>query len=231
MPSRCCSPSDSIRFQCASSSSRSASAGRPTASTASRDARSHRRCRARPDSDGRAPAWRSGNRAAAAAPSACASVGTAIVPVPNGQMPAMARNSVDLPEPDGPVTSTLLAAARCAMPSAATSGVPFGSRDREIVERDRLAASPARPRSTGGVVAAACALRDRGVEAGQPLDHRAPFRELRDRRRRRTTARSARCRRRDAVCVSAAELDRAGEIGRADHDERETRSRPARSPR
>ena len=28
-----------------------------------------------------------------------------MVPSPNGQMPAMARNSVDLPEPEGPVTS------------------------------------------------------------------------------------------------------------------------------
>ncbi len=27
-------------------------------------------------------------------------------PDPNGQIPAMARNSVDLPEPDGPLTST-----------------------------------------------------------------------------------------------------------------------------
>ena len=34
-----------------------------------------------------------------------ASAGMAIEPAPNGQMPAMARNSVDLPEPDGPVSS------------------------------------------------------------------------------------------------------------------------------
>ena len=30
-----------------------------------------------------------------------------MLPLPNGQIPANARNNVDLPEPDGPVTSTL----------------------------------------------------------------------------------------------------------------------------
>ena len=49
MPSRCCSPSDSMRFQCASSSSRSASAGRPTAVIDFGEPRRGRRCRARPD--------------------------------------------------------------------------------------------------------------------------------------------------------------------------------------
>ncbi len=34
-----------------------------------------------------------------------APAGTVIDPAPNGQMPAMARNSVDLPEPEGPVIS------------------------------------------------------------------------------------------------------------------------------
>ena len=31
--------------------------------------------------------------------------GIAMVPFPNGQIPAMARKRVDFPEPDGPVTS------------------------------------------------------------------------------------------------------------------------------
>ena len=47
-------------------------------------------------------------------------------PVPNGQMPAIARNSVDLPEPDGPVTS-VRSPLRKLNPSAVTSGLPFGS--------------------------------------------------------------------------------------------------------
>src|SRR5207302_5841837 len=51
--------------------------------------------------------------------------GTAIEPLPNGQIPAMARNSVDLPEPDGPVTS-VRSPARRPRPSAATSGLPLG---------------------------------------------------------------------------------------------------------
>src|SRR6185503_10230509 len=56
-----------------------------------------------------------------------APAGTLIEPAPNGQMPAMARNSVDLPEPDGPVISVRspLRKLNC---SALTSGVPFGSR-------------------------------------------------------------------------------------------------------
>ena len=46
-----------------------------------------------------------------------AAAGIRIVPVPNGQMPPMARNSVDLPEPESPVNQMtsgfcLLAAAR-----------------------------------------------------------------------------------------------------------------------
>ena len=56
-----------------------------------------------------------------------APAGTAIEPAPNGQIPAMARNSVDLPEPDGPVTS-VRSPLRKLNPSAFTSGVPFGRR-------------------------------------------------------------------------------------------------------
>ena len=47
-------------------------------------------------------------------------------PEPNGQIPAIARNSVDLPEPDGPVTS-MRSPLRKLNPSAFTSGLPFGN--------------------------------------------------------------------------------------------------------
>ena len=46
-------------------------------------------------------------------------------PRPNGQMPAKARNSVLLPEPEAPVTSTLSPGS---MPRSkgASNGLPFG---------------------------------------------------------------------------------------------------------
>ena len=50
-----------------------------------------------------------------------------IEPLPNGQMPAMARNRVDLPEPDGPVSS-VRSPLRRLKASAESSGVPFGKR-------------------------------------------------------------------------------------------------------
>src|SRR5450830_1468060 len=53
--------------------------------------------------------------------------GIMIVPAPNGQTPASARNSVDLPEPDGPLTSTR-SPRPIEMSLALTSGTPFGSR-------------------------------------------------------------------------------------------------------
>ena len=79
--------------------------------------------------DSRSPhaAVRSGSTAAAAASSHDAPAGMAIEPLPNGQMPAMARNSVDLPEPDGPVIS-VRSPLRRLKASAETSGVPLGSR-------------------------------------------------------------------------------------------------------
>jgi hypothetical protein len=55
--------------------------------------------------------------------------GISITPSPNGQMPEMARNSVDLPAPDGPVTSVRSPGRRLKL-SAATSGAPFGSLTR-----------------------------------------------------------------------------------------------------
>ena len=70
-----------------------------------------------------------------------ASFGTAMAPAPNGHTPASARNKVDFPAPDGPVTNTR-------SPSlierllALTSGTPFGSRTL-ISLKLTSAASPA----------------------------------------------------------------------------------------
>jgi hypothetical protein len=47
------------------------------------------------------------------------------VPVPNGQSPAIARNKVDLPQPEGPVTSAC-SPASMKRSSVATSGAPLG---------------------------------------------------------------------------------------------------------
>ena len=95
-----------------------------------------------------------------------ASFGTTMRPEPNGQMPAIARNSVDLPEPDGPVTST---------------GSPRGHLDvvgrhqrrcRSAGSPRRSSSSTARPSPvastsiTGGVCAAA--LRRRHGQARNP---------------------------------------------------------------
>src|SRR3954453_1379061 len=49
----------------------------------------------------------------------------AIVPLPNGQMPATARNRGDLPEPDGPGTSTP-SAGLTVNAATLTSGSPLG---------------------------------------------------------------------------------------------------------
>src|SRR5436305_1906353 len=51
--------------------------------------------------------------------------GTTTFPLPNGQMPAMALNSVDLPEPAGPETRTRTPGPNL-KPSAATNDPPSG---------------------------------------------------------------------------------------------------------
>jgi len=53
--------------------------------------------------------------------------GMPTLPSPKGQMPAMARNSVDLPEPEGPISSVERAVPRSSAPSF-TIGLPFGRR-------------------------------------------------------------------------------------------------------
>src|ERR1700677_3246059 len=65
--------------------------------------------------------------------------GITIEPVPNGQMPAMARNKVDLPEPDGPVTRVRSLPRRLKL-SAETKGLPLGNLTRSC--RRSMAALP-----------------------------------------------------------------------------------------
>ena len=161
MPSRCCSPSDSIRFQCASSSSRCASAGRPTALERLGDLLAARRRRAPPDRSPRRPACRPGNTAAAAASSAVrpSAPRRARAERPDAGDGAEQRR---LARARRAGHQHLIAAARVATSSAATSGWPAGRRHLEVVEFDGLAVA-ARPTSiTGGVIAAArAALRPR----------------------------------------------------------------------
>ena len=140
-----------------------------------------------------------------------------IVPEPNGQMPASARNSVDLPEPDGPLTSTR-SPRLIEMSLALTSGTPFGSRTARSLKLTALV-SPGLSLITGSVTATARG-RHRLVEAGQPLDHRAPFGQIAvegHEHRQRALHLPERVR----GLHQPAELDGAGEIGRAHHDEGE----------
>ena len=144
-----------------------------------------------------------------------ASCGTITRPDPNGQMPAMARNSVDLPAPDGPVTSTR-SPGENTMCSALTSGSPLGRRTRKLIERNRvrrLARQHLDRRRRQRDVAAGD---DRVLESGQPRDHRAV---LRDRLvgRDEIGQRGLHAVERGGGLHQAAELHGAGEIGRAHH--------------
>src|SRR4030081_3904252 len=58
-----------------------------------------------------------------------ASAGIAIEPLPNDQTPGRARNKVDLPAPDGPVTR-VRSLLRMLKPSAETNGLPLGNLTR-----------------------------------------------------------------------------------------------------
>ncbi len=80
--------------------------------------------------------------------------GIATVPEPNGQMPPIARNSVDLPEPEGPVTSTRSPDAK-ARSSAPTSGIPVGRCTSSASSASRGFLPAETRRMTGGVTAAA----------------------------------------------------------------------------
>ena len=217
MPSRCCSPSDSIRFQCASSSSRCASAGRPTARDRLARSRSASKRPARPDRRSRPRSEPTGKYGRCGSIISVRPSARRRVPVPNGQMPAIARNSVDLPEPDGPVTSVRSPRAN-AKPSAATSGAPFG----------RRTARSSRPMRVAGRRPATCdrwrrcrrrpaRCRSHASKPSSRVDHRAPFRQRaigRDEERQRVLHAAEGGR----GLHHAAELHLAGEIGRRDQD-------------
>ena len=97
-------------------------------------------------------------------------------------MPAIARNSVDLPAPDGPVTSTW-SRGRERDAVGRDQRRAGRQRDVELVEPDlpraAVAATLDRRRASRR---SRVAGRDRGLEAREPRDHGAPFGELRDRR-------------------------------------------------
>jgi hypothetical protein len=63
-----------------------------------------------------------------------------MLPAPKGQIPAIARNNVDLPEPDGPERTTLSpsASTRCFV---STARLPSG-RERSTLSRSILAVLP-----------------------------------------------------------------------------------------
>ena len=215
-PRRCCSPSESIRFQWASSSSREPSCGRPTSVERFPDPVRAERVRFRRDRRSPRAADPIGKYGRCGSIISDAPAGTAILPVPNGQMPAMARNKVDLPEPDGPVSSVRSPPRRLS-PSAETSGVPLGSRTmswrRSIAlppSDDNHADRVARGRQRRGA-------RDRRLKPVETGDDGAPVRQRavdRDEERQRLLhAAEGGCRLRHA-----AELDLVGEIGRRHQD-------------
>ena len=218
-----------MRFQCASSSSRSASAGRPTAAAPRRSARALN-APAPPDRSPRPPACRPGNTAAAAASSAWRPCGTtmrALAERPDAgdgaeqRRLARARRSGD---------QHAVAGRECE-PSPATSGLPSGRLTATVVDLNagvgRRAARPRRPAATPRRRAPASTAR---WKPASRCDHRAPFGELAvdgdEERQRALHAAEGR-----RGLHQPAELDRAREIGRADHHVRETRSRPGHSRR
>ena len=222
MASRCCSPSDSTRFQCASSSRRPTRSGSPTAVNASaicaRVERSGRvreahRLRQRRHREIRplrhhhhARARRHADDAAAERPDAR----------------------------DGAEQRRLAGAGRPRHQHAVAAGLDrerlgrdqrlaVRQADQEIVDRDRLSVSSrGRTSIAAGAIGGRLRLRDGGVEAVEPRDDRPPFRQLavdvdEDRKRFPHAGEGAR------GLHQRAELDLPGEIGRADQDVREHR--------
>ena len=78
-------------------------------------------------------------------------------------MPAIARNSVDLPEPDGPVTSTGSPRGILTL-SDATSGAPVGRFTATLSSSTARPSPVASTSITGGVCAAARAACHRQAE-------------------------------------------------------------------
>ena len=135
-------------------------------------------------------------------------------------MPPTARNSVDLPEPDGPVTRTRSPAATVKS-STASSNPAVGQAEFEVAGADLVIPGALdldhrrrhrhEARNAG-----------RHLEAAEPLDHRAPFGELgvgRDEEGQRILHPAEG----GGGLHQAAELEGAGEIGRACDDERKHR--------
>ena len=92
-------------------------------------------------------------------------------PLPNGQMPAMARNSVVLPQPEVPRTSTR-APSGMSMSASATSVRPLGSA-RSTWSSSRLP-SPASTTTPGVLALLLLRGHDGGVETGQTVDRGFP---------------------------------------------------------
>ena len=95
-------------------------------------------------------------------------------PSPNGQMPAMARNSVDLPAPEGPVIS-VRSPSRKVSASAATTGSPCGSRTRSCLSS--IACAAGRNADRGGACREVPRACNRHLEAVETRDNGAPFGE------------------------------------------------------
>ena len=102
-------------------------------------------------------------------------------PSPNGQMPAMARNSVDLPEPEGPVTSALSpgrkrepgGVRRCGARRAAQRKVAHPRPCRARARQSRMPASPPeRPPGGDRLVEGRKAVDDRLVVGERDVDGR-----------------------------------------------------------
>ncbi len=102
--------------------------------------------------------------------------GIAIAPVPNGQTPAMARKSVDLPAPDGPVTrmrswSVNAEAVGCDLRGS------VGQLDQKLPQFDVVAAGRRHDVDRTGAARQRRGAGDRLLEPFETRDHRSPFRQ------------------------------------------------------
>ena len=108
-----------------------------------------------------------------------ASVGTVTRPDPNGQMPATARNSVDLPAPEGPVTSTRSPALSTTL-LGIEQRLAVGQADGEMIDGDLATAVARQDLDDRRRQRRGAAGLDRALEAGQPRHHRLILGDLLD---------------------------------------------------
>ena len=101
--------------------------------------------------------------------------------------PAIARNSVVWPAPDGPDHGDAVAAARSMRSAAPSSACPSGSSSRRSTSSHRVAIGARPTRPSRGSRAARAGV-ERIGEREQALDARAPLQRSPDRRSRTTTA-------------------------------------------